>query len=232
MDELKYCYKYPHYALTADCVIFGFDGRELKVLLVERGIEPYKGCAALPGGFMKPDESLEECARRELIEETGLEGEPFMEEVGTYSAPGRDPRERVVTTAFMALVRSSEVKGGDDAASASWHPIAALPPLAFDHELILADALRRLRELIYFRPVGHDLLPEKFTMPQLQGLYEAILGVKFDRRNFAKKMLHVGIIEETGEKSAVSTRRAANLYRFRLESYEAMKDRGEWKMEF
>lgn len=126
MKEKKYCYKYPHPAVTTDCVIFGFDGRELQVLLIERGIEPFKGKWAFPGGFLKMDETAREGALRELKEETGIEN-AYIEQVNTYSDPWRDPRERVITIAHYALVRIQEVKGGDDAAKAQWFPIDKVP---------------------------------------------------------------------------------------------------------
>lgn len=190
MDDKKFCYKYPHPAVTTDCVIFGFDGEKLKILLIQRGIEPYKGKWALPGGFLKPDESAEIGALRELKEETGLES-AYIEQFQTYSEPNRDPRERVITIAYLALVKLQEVKGGDDAANARWFAIDSVPQLAFDHDVILRDALAKLRERIHFHPIGYNLLPEKFTMKELQTLYEAILAVRFDRRNFTKKMLRL-----------------------------------------
>ena len=179
MSELNYCYKYPHPAVTTDCVIFGFDGVSIKVLLVERGIEPYKGMWAFPGGFMKMDETAEECARRELEEETGLKS-ASVEQFHTFTSVNRDPRERVITVAHYALVRLSEVKGGDDAASAKWFSHDEIPSLAFDHDHILRLALKVLKERICFEPIGFELLPEVFTMTELQNLYEAILEVKFD----------------------------------------------------
>ena len=170
MNEHKFCYKYPHPSVTADCVIFGFDGVSIKVLLIQRGIEPFKGKWAFPGGFMKIDETAEECARRELEEETGLKN-ASVEQFHTFSDVNRDPRERVITVAHYALVRLSEVKGGDDAASAKWFELETIPSLAFDHDRILRMALSRLKERICFEPIGFELLPEVFTMTELQNLY-------------------------------------------------------------
>lgn len=181
-----FSYKYPHPAVTTDCVIFGFDGTRLQVLLIERGLEPYKGKWAFPGGFMKMDESAEQGAKRELMEETGMKAE-YMEQFHAFTDPDRDPRERVITIAYYALCKIQEVKGGDDAAKAQWFSIDEIPQLAFDHDRILRHALSVLRERLHFRPIGFDLLPEKFTMKELQSLYEAILNVKFDRANFAKR---------------------------------------------
>ena len=230
MEENKYCYKYPHPAVTTDCVIFGFDGERLQVLLVERGIEPYKGRWAFPGGFLKMDETAEEGALRELKEETGLEG-AYMEQFHTFSAPERDPRERVITIAYYALVKIQEVKGGDDAASARWFPLDEIPSLAFDHDYILRMATQRLREQIHFQPIGFELLPEKFTIKELQLLYEAILGINFDRRNFAKKLFHLEILTDLEETIWPTPKREAKLYKFNSEKYEELKRKG-FRIEF
>ena len=230
MEESKYCYKYPHPAVTTDCVIFGFDGERLQVLLIERGIEPYKGRWAFPGGFLKMDETAEEGAKRELKEETGLEN-AYIQQLHTFSNPNRDPRERVITIAYYALVKIQEVKGGDDAASAKWFPLDEIPPLAFDHDYILRMATQRLREQIHFQPIGFELLPEKFTIRELQSLYEAILGINFDRRNFAKKMLHLEILTELDETVWRTPKREARLYKFNAEKYEELKRKG-FRIEF
>ena len=230
MEDNKYCYKYPHPAVTTDCVIFGFDGSELQVLLIERGIEPFKGKWAFPGGFLNMDETAGEGALRELKEETGLEN-AYIEQFNTYSEPGRDPRERVITIAHYALVRIQEVKGGDDAAKAQWFPIDEVPQLAFDHDKILRDAMRKLRERIHFEPIGFELLPEKFTMRDLQILYESILGVKFDRRNFAKKMMHYELLNQLDETVRPTAKRDALLYSFNKDNYELFKKKG-FQLEF
>lgn len=230
MEEKKYCYKYPHPAVTTDCVIFGFDGNDIKVLLIERGIEPYKGKWAFPGGFLNMDETAAEGALRELKEETGLEN-AYIEQFNTYSEPDRDPRERVITIAHYALVRIQEVKGGDDAAKAQWFPIDEVPQLAFDHDKILRDAMRKLRERIHFEPIGFELLPEKFTMKDLQILYESILDVKFDRRNFAKKMMHYELLNQLDETVRPTAKRDALLYSFNKENYELFKKKG-FQLEF
>ena len=230
MEEKKYSYKYPHPSVTTDCVIFGFDGGKLKVLLVERGLEPYKGRWAFPGGFVKMNESCEEGALRELEEETALKG-TYVQQFHTYSDPNRDPRERVITVAFFALVRIQEVEAGDDANKAQWFAIDEVPLLAFDHDVILRDALKRLRERIHFQPIGFELLPEKFTMRQLQNLYEAILDVHFDRGNFSKKMLHFNILTPLEETVRPTPKREARLYRFNKESYDELKQKG-FRLEF
>ena len=225
-----YTYDYPRPAVTTDCVIFGYDGKELKVLLIERGIEPFKGCWAFPGGFLNMDEDALAGARRELKEETGLE-DAFIEQFHTFSEPGRDPRGRVITIAHYALVKIQEVEGGDDASQARWFPIGEVPPLAFDHDRILRMAMSRLKERIHFEPVGFELLPDVFTMPQLQNLYEAILEVHFDRRNFASKMLKLGILEDTGDRPAGASSRIPVSYRFNKEKYNELKAKG-FRLEF
>lgn len=229
-EGLKYSYKYPHPSVTTDCVIFGFDGVKLKVLLVERGMAPYKGRWAFPGGFLNMDESAEEGALRELKEETGLEG-AYIRQFYTFSAPQRDPRERVITIAYYALVRMQEVKGGDDASDARWFALDEVPPLAFDHDQILRKAEKTLRQQIHFEPVGFELLPEKFTVKQLQNLYEAILDMRFDRRNFYNKMRRLGMLELTGDTANPSQRREANLFSFNAEKYAELKSKG-FQLEF
>ena len=230
MSENNYCYRYPHPAVTADCVIFGFDGVAIKVLLIQRGIEPYKGKWAFPGGFMRIDETAEESARRELMEETGLSS-ASVEQFYTFSDVNRDPRERVLTVAHYALVRLSEVKGGDDAATARWFAMDEVPILAFDHDRILRMAVNRLKERICFEPIGFELLPEVFTMTELQNLYEAILEVKFDRRNFYNKMLKLGILMGAEPRPANASRRTPSKYRFNSEKYAELKQKG-FRLEF
>ena len=200
MEKEQYTYEYPHPAVATDCVVFGFDGHELKILLIERGIEPYKGDWALPGGFVRMEETAEQCALRELREETGLRLN-YLKQFKTFSEVDRDPRERVISIAFYALAQKGTVQGGDDAAQARWFALNEVPRLAFDHDYILHMAMEELRKDIHFEPIGFGLLDQEFTMSELQRLYEAILGVQFDRRNFHKKMLQTGIIEEADDDS-------------------------------
>ena len=200
MERQKFKYEYPHPAVATDCVVFGFDGHEMRILLIERGIEPYKGMWALPGGFLRMDETAEQCAIRELKEETGL-SISHVTQIGAFSGIDRDPRERVVSIAFYALAKKTEVKGGDDAKNAKWIALNDLPQLAFDHELILRKALEKIKEDIHFEPIGFELLDNEFTMPELQRLYEAVLGILFDRRNFYKKMMQTGILKDSENES-------------------------------
>ena len=227
---MPYTYKYPHPSVTTDCVIFGFDGTTIKVLLIQRGIEPFKGKWAFPGGFMKIDETAEDCAKRELEEETGLKN-TSVEQFYTFTDVNRDPRERVITIAHYALVRLSEVKGGDDATFAQWFSMDEVPSLAFDHDRILRMAINQLKERICFEPIGFDLLPEVFTMSKLQNLYEAILEVKFDRRNFYNKMLKLGILSEAEPRPKNASRRTPSKYRFNSDKYAELKQKG-FRLEF
>lgn len=229
-EELKFRYKYPHPSVTTDCVIFGFDGNKLEVLLVKRGIDPFKGNWALPGGFVRMEESAEEGALRELQEETGLR-EAYIRQFHTFSAPNRDPRERVITIAYYALVKLQEVKGADDADEARWFALDQVPSLAFDHDMILRTALNELRKQIHFEPVGFELLPEKFTIKELQNLYEAVLGVNFDRRNFYNKMKRLGILDQLDERAMPTPKKEAFLFKFNSKKYEELKQKG-FRLEF
>ena len=231
-----YCYKYPHPAVTTDCVVFGYDANDgLSVLLIRRGIDPFKDCWALPGGFVRIDEEVRDSALRELNEETGLHlsDKSELKELGCYSGVNRDPRERVITIAFYHLVRKSEVKGGDDAKEARWFPVDNLPAFPFDHKEIVEDAVKRLKRDIYFEPIGFDILPEVFTLPQLHKLYMSILKVEFDRWNFAKKMLKLGIIDMVGERPEGVSSRIPKQYSFNKERYKMLKnDKKAFRLEF
>src|SRR5689334_1528815 len=224
---MAYTYQYPRAALTVDCVVFGFDEGDLKVLLIERGLEPFKGRWALPGGFVRVDETLDEAARRELEEEAGLKN-VFLEQLYTFGAVGRDPRERVVSVAYYALVKLSDhrAKAATDAAHAEWFPISKTPKLAFDHADILATALARLKGKVRYQPIGFELLPPKFTLSQLQHLYEAILETGLDKRNFRKKVLGFGLLVSLKETQMTGRHRPAQLFSFDTEKYEKLKQRG------
>lgn len=191
MEELNYHYKYPHPSVTTDCVIFGYDGRDMKVLLVKRGREPYKGKWAFPGGFLNMDESADVGALRELCEETGLRA-ANVTQFHTFTAPGRDPRERVISVAYYAFVRLQEVKGGDDAAEASWYRLDDIPPLAFDHEQMFDIAVKSVREKALVDIIGSELLDDKFYADDLHRIYEAVLGTAVDKEIFVKWIVNTG----------------------------------------
>lgn len=221
MEDLPYRYRYPHPAVTTDSVVFGFDGRTLHILLIERAIEPHKGMWALPGGFLKMDETTDQCAMRELMEETGVT-EVYLEQFHTFSDVHRDPRERVLTVAYLALVRKSDYRliAGDDAARANWFEIDQLPPLAFDHTDIINVARRHIREVLRNRPIAFKLLDEKFSIDELRRLYEAINDTEYDRRNFAKKMTSTGLLRSEGISEERFHNRTANLYSIDEEAFK------------
>jgi 8-oxo-dGTP diphosphatase len=229
-----FTYAYARPALTVDCVVLAFEARSLSVLLVKRGVAPFEGRWALPGGFVHVDETLEDAARRELREETGLTS-VYLEELKTFSRVDRDPRERVISVAFVALLRGRAAKSrahdagvhaGSDAAEARWFPLAELPELAFDHDEILDVARDRLRMRLRTRPIGFELLPERFPLRALQDLYEAVLGAPLDKRNFRKRVLSLDVIEPTGAREEGVSHRAAELYRFDEKRYRKLERSG------
>jgi 8-oxo-dGTP diphosphatase len=224
---MPHTYEYPRAALTVDCVVFGFDDAALKVLLIKRGIPPFKGRWALPGGFVRVEETVDEAARRELSEETGLKN-VFLEQLYTFGTVHRDPRERVVSVAYFSLVALAghPATGATDATEAAWFPVAEVPPLAFDHSDILATAVARLRGKVRYEPIGFELLPEKFTLSQLQHLYEAVLQTALDKRNFRKKILSMGLLLPLKEQLRAGAHRPAQLFRFDTKKYAALKKRG------
>lgn len=214
----------PHFNSTfsIDCVVFGFDEGELKILLIERNEEPFKDWYALPGNIVGPDESLDQSATRILKELTGL-GDIFMEQYYTFGDVNRHPQGRVVSIAYYALLRL----GGDKALKpltsyakmAFWKNVNDLPKLAFDHQQIFEKGLEKIKRRIKHQPIAFELLPEKFTLTQLQNVYELILGKKLDKRNFRKKMLSFGVLKELDEKQKGVSFRAAMLYKFDKRKY-------------
>lgn len=220
---MPFSYKYEHPAVTVDCAVFGFDlgERELKVLLIERAKDPFKGAWALPGGFIHMDETLEEAALRELEEETGLKN-VWLEQLYTFGDVRRDPRERVISVAHYALVKMSDhrVQAATDARNAAWHPASKPPPLAFDHRKILAKARERLQGKVRYQPIGFELLPPKFTLTELQRLYETVLERPLDKRNFRKKVLSFEILTALDEYEQNVSHRAAQLFKFDKRGYQ------------
>jgi len=212
--------------VTVDIVIFTILEGRLHVLLVRRGIPPFKGKWAIPGGFVLEDESLEAAARRELVEETGV-SDVYLEQLYTFGEPERDPRGRVITVAYFALISAQliRVRGGSDAVEARWHPVTPAPPLAFDHGEILKYALERLRNKLEYTTVGFQFLPREFTLPELQLVYEAILDRTLDKRNFRRKIELLGIVRATGRSKAAG-RRPARLFSFQAAKFEKLRDKG------
>jgi 8-oxo-dGTP diphosphatase len=192
-------------------------------MLIQRALAPFEGKWALPGGFVRLDETLAEAARRELEEETGLR-DVFLEQLYTFSAVDRDPRERVVSVAHYALVnlRDHSVHAATDASAAAWFGVHDLPTLAFDHAEILQTALERLRGKLRYQPIGFELLPKKFTLSQLQRLYELVLERELDKRNFRKRVLAMDLLVELDEVEQDVAHRAARLYRFDERKYKRL----------
>lgn len=219
---MSYTYDYPRPAVTVDLVIFTIADDDLKVLLIRRGLEPYKDCWALPGGFVDINESLEQAAARELQEEVGVTN-VYLEQLYTFGAPGRDPRGRVISVAYFALIDAERqrIVAASDAADAEWHSVfkqtkpTKQGKLAFDHKQILDYAVWRLRNKIEWTTVGYELLPKKFTLSELQRVYEIILQKPVDKRNFRKKILAQGQIVELNETRSDGAHRPARLYSFR-----------------
>ena len=210
-----------------DCVVFGFDGDGLQILLIRRGLAPFKNKWALPGGFVRLEETLDEAAKRELEEETGLK-EVFLEQLYTFGGIARDPRERVVSVAYYALVKPTDhtTAASTDAADAQWFAVSDVPALAFDHASLLQAALDRLRGKLTYQPIGFELLPPKFTLTQLQRLYEAVLGTALDKRNFRKKVLSYDLLIPLKETHREGPHRPAQLFRFDPVRYERLKKKG------
>lgn len=220
-------YEYPRPALTVDAIVFGLDDEDLKVLLIRRALEPFQGKWALPGGFVRIEESLEDAVRRELQEETGI-AQLFLEQLYTFGAVDRDPRERVVTVAYYALVKLSDhrIKAATDARDAAWFAVSEARGLAFDHDRILAAALERLKGKVRYQPIGFELLPPQFTLSQLQRLYETVLEKPLDKRNFRKKILGMDFLVALEEVQKDVSHRAARLYHFDRKKYQRLQKRG------
>jgi len=215
MTEKKvFSYKHPHPAVAADLAIFTLQESRLHVLLIERAREPFKGSWALPGGFVRIQEDLQAAAARELEEETGVAG-AYLEQVGAFGRPGRDPRERVISVAFFAIISSDTIhlQSGGDAAAARWWPVDKLPKVAFDHLEILEQARHRLRDKVRRTTIALRFLPPEFTLTELQQVHEAILGQELDKRNFRKWLTSVPYLRATGRMRRGGQHRPAELYR-------------------
>jgi 8-oxo-dGTP diphosphatase len=222
----KYYSEFPQFYVSVDCIIFGFSEGELNLLLLKRKMEPAKGLWSLPGGFIQNSESAEEAASRVLLSLTGLES-PYMEQLHLFSEEGRDPGQRVLSVAYYALVNVADYdRELVFQHNAFWRNINDLPELIFDHSDMVSMALRRLRHRASTEPVGFELLPDKFTVPQLQALYEAIYGRDIDKRNFRKKIQSMDFLVKSDIKDKSSSKRGAYLYTFNKEKYVKAIDNG------
>ncbi len=224
---MSFTYEYARPALAVDCVVFGLDESDLKVLLIQRKLQPFQHAWALPGGFVRIEETLDEAARRELEEEAGV-SDVFLEQLYSFGALDRDPRDRVVSVAYYALAKLSDhrIRAATDAMGVGWFGLDDLPKLAFDHTEVVTRAHERLRGKVRYAPVGFELLPPRFSLTQLQRLYEIILGTGLDKRNFRKKILAMDLLVETDEVEQGVRHRAARLYRFDRRKYERLTRQG------
>lgn len=210
---MAYTYPYPHPAVTTDMVIFTIRKGQLELLLIRRGSEPFKNYWALPGGFVDINEDLEACALRELEEETGITG-VYLEQLYTFGSPNRDPRERVISVAYYALVPPDRIniRAASDAREVAWFEVRQLPPLAFDHAEIVAMAHQRLAAKLNYSTIALQFMPENFTLSELQQVHESILGDRLDKRNFRKRLMALDCIKDTGKSRRNGNHRPARLY--------------------
>jgi ADP-ribose pyrophosphatase YjhB (NUDIX family) len=216
--------KYPgqrHFLVAVDCIIFGFDGYDIKLLLIQRGFEPQINKWSLMGGFLQGDESLEQAANRVLETLTGLEG-VYLEQLQTFSDPLRDPVERTISTAYFALIDIHQYeKQLSHDYHAEWFLLKERPELIFDHEEMIEQAQKKLRYKAALHPILFELLPERFTIPQLQSLYEDIYNTSFDNRNFSRKVLSTGLLVKQKEKDKVNSKKGAFYYKLDKRKYKA-----------
>ena len=225
---MKIYSSYTRHYVAVDCIIFGYDifEKEIKLLLYKRIFDPSKGRWSLAGGFVEPDESLDEAASRILRKLTGLES-IYMKQSFAYGETERDPGDRVISVAYFALITIKDIKKElAEQNGVSWLSLSKLPDLIFDHPLMVKRALTDLQNRIKIQPVGFELLPEKFTLVQLQDLYEAIYQRKVDKRNFRKKILSMEITEKLDEKERETSKKGAYYYKFNKDSYERLKQNG------
>ncbi len=213
--------KQKHYLIAIDCIIFGFDGDELKILLIKRGFQPQKGRWSLMGGFVQPNESLDQAANRILHQLTGLEG-VYLEQLEAFGKPNRDPVERTISVAYFALIDIRQYqKQISTQFQAEWFPLNAFPQLIFDHSKMVTLAKKRIRYKASLHPILFELLPKKFTMPQLQNLYENIYDTTFDKRNFSRKVLSTELLVKQKDKDKSGSKKGAFYYKLNKKKYIA-----------
>lgn len=224
--EKQYYQDHPTFHVAVDSIIFGFDQGELKLLIHKRQFEPAKGEWSLFGGFVQQNESLDEAAGRILSEHTGLR-DIYMEEIQSYGEVNRDPAGRVISVAYYALIPAGEyTEAGNSKSGATWVSLTELPPLIMDHNHMVEKGLRRLKRRAATQPIGFELLPREFTMPQLQALYEAIYQTELDKRNFRKKIMAMDVLIKLDTKDKSSSRKGAYLYRFDKKKYKKLVEGG------
>jgi 8-oxo-dGTP diphosphatase len=221
-----YYQEFDKHLVALDCIIFGFDDGELKLLLLKRNFQPAQGEWSLMGGFLKSDESLDDGARRILNQLTGLSN-IYMEQLYGYGEVDRDPGERTISVAYYALIKINENdRKLAEEHGAHWISITKVPKLIFDHNRMVSKALKTLKSRVVRKPIGFELLPEKFTLPQLQALYEAINQELLDKRNFRKQILETGLLEKLDEKEKESSKKGAFYYKFNYEKYQMYAEMG------
>ncbi|HEY8511353.1 MAG TPA: NUDIX domain-containing protein [Cyclobacteriaceae bacterium] len=218
--------KHERILVAVDCIIFGFDGNKLQALLIKRGFEPEQGKWSLMGGFVGPDESAEQSAARVLHQLTGMKN-IYMEQLGCFSEVNRDTAGRVISIAFFALINKKDYSTQMQLEhEAKWFPLSEMPKLIFDHNKMVERARKRLQEKVVNHPIGFELLPTKFTLPQLQSLYEAIYDTQLDKRNFTKKILSLGVLNKLAEKEKETSRKGAFYYVFDSDRYSKLQANG------
>lgn len=224
MSKQEFYKENPQFYIAVDCVIFAFENEELQVLLQQRNLEPFRGAKTLLGGFLQDGESLEEAAHRVLRQHTGMQ-DIYMEQVGTFSALDRDPGARVISTAYYALIDKNRYDSSLlQRYNGQWVNVNALPTIYFDHTKMIEKAREELRFKIQYTPICFNLLPPKFTLYQMQRLYESVLGLEMDKRNFRRRVSEMNYVEKTGEIDKVGSRRGASLYRFNIEKYSQVQE--------
>jgi len=226
LENSRTYYAQPKILVATDCIVFGFDEGILKLLVFRRRIDPFKGEWSLIGSFVNEEESVSDAARRVLLQFTGLEN-IFLEELRVYSDVDRDSGARCISIGQYALIRINDYDREQvELHGAKWFALKDIPNLVLDHDVMIADALERLRQKTTLRPIGFELLPEKFTIPQLQSLYEAIYQTNLDSRNFRKKLLSFDLLIKLNEKDKSTSKKGAFLYRFDYDKYKKLEETG------